>query len=66
MAKKNGGFFSGLFDFNGDGKTDIVEQFIAYKIFEDCTRDFDSNNDDSPYDDDPPDFDLDIDPDDPN
>ncbi len=34
MAKKNGGLFGGLFDFNGDGKTDLGEEFIAYKIFE--------------------------------
>ena len=38
MAKKNGGFFNSIFDFNGDGITDIGEQFLAYKIFEECTK----------------------------
>lgn len=34
MAKKKGG----LFDFNGDGKVDLGEQYIAHKILEDCMR----------------------------
>ena len=59
MAKKKGGFWGGLFDFNGDGKTDIGEQFIAYKMFEDCTKGFDSDDDDSI------DFDLDLNSSDP-
>ena len=29
--------FGGFFDFNGDGKTDIGEEWIAYQIFKDCT-----------------------------
>lgn len=41
IAKK-GGFwdnpFGGLFDFNGDGKEDWGEQWIAFKIFEECTK----------------------------
>ena len=28
-----------LFDFNGDGKTDLGEQYVGYKIFEDVTKD---------------------------
>lgn len=39
MARKNKGFFGGFFDFNGDGKTDLGEQYIAYRIFEKCTKD---------------------------
>lgn len=39
MAGKNKDFFGGFFDFNGDGKTDLGEQYIAYRIFEECTRD---------------------------
>ena len=35
--------FGGLFDFNGDGKTDLGEQFLAYQIFEQTMRD---NSDD--------------------
>lgn len=39
IARKNKGFFGGFFDFNGDGKTDLGEQYIAYRIFEECTKD---------------------------
>lgn len=46
MSKK-GSFwdnpFGGLFDFNGDGKEDLGEQWIGFKIFEDITK----NDDDS-------------------
>lgn len=28
-----------MFDLNGDGKTDLGEQYTAYKIFEDVTKD---------------------------
>ena len=42
MAKKGGSFFDnpfgGLFDFNRDGKEDFGEQWLAFKIFEECTR----------------------------
>lgn len=30
--------FGGVFDFNGDGKEDLCEQWIAMKIFEECTK----------------------------
>ncbi|MCC8067090.1 MAG: hypothetical protein LIO94_08325 [Clostridiales bacterium] len=51
MAKK-GGFnpFGGLFDFNRDGKTDFGKQWLAMKIFEECTKE-------EPLDDDFDDFD---------
>ena len=29
MAKKKGGLFGGLLDFNGDGETDLGEEFIG-------------------------------------
>ncbi len=29
---------SQMFDFNGDGKTDLGEQYTGYKIFEDVTK----------------------------
>lgn len=32
-------FMDGMFDFNGDGHTDAGEEFMAYKIYEDCTKD---------------------------
>ena len=47
MSKK-GGFwdnpFGGMFDFNGDGKEDFGEQFIGYKIFEECTKEDDDDD----------------------
>ena len=52
MAKKNGGLFGGLFDFNGDGKTDLVEEYIAYKVFEKCMKKSDDTDDDFSLDDD--------------
>ena len=56
MAKKSGGGkrsfwdnpFGGMFDFNGDGKEDLGEQWIAFKIFEECTKE-DHNADDFIY-----------------
>lgn len=57
MAKKNGGLFGGLFDFNGDGETDLGEEFIAYKIFEECMKGNDDTDDDLSLDDD---LDLDL------
>ena len=42
MAKntnnRSSDWFGNLFDFNGDGKTDISELWIAYNIFEECTK----------------------------
>lgn len=37
MASKNEDFMGGLFDFDGDGKTDPSEEYLAYEIFEDIT-----------------------------
>ncbi len=42
--------FGGMFDFNGDGKEDLGEQWIAHKIFEDCMKD-ENDSDDSFLDD---------------
>lgn len=46
MAKKGDSFwdnpFGGLFDFNRDGREDFGEQWLALKIFEECTK---RNND---------------------
>ena len=28
-----------LFDFNGDGKVDAGEEYCAYRMFEECTKD---------------------------
>lgn len=38
--------FGGLFDFNKDGKEDLGEQWIAYKIFEESTKSTESDNED--------------------
>lgn len=46
MASKNDDLFGGMFDFNGDGKTDLGEQFIAYKIFEEVTKEDNPDSDD--------------------
>ena len=58
MAKKDDkkkGFdlFGGLFDFNRDGKTDIIEEFTAYSLFQACTQDEESSeaDEDSYFDD---------------
>ena len=31
-------FMGGMFDFDGDGHTDIGEEFMAYQIYEDMTE----------------------------
>lgn len=42
--------FGGAFDFNGDGKMSVDEEYIAYKIFEDCCG-FNDREDEDDYDD---------------
>lgn len=36
--------FGGIFDLNGDGKEDWGEQWIAYKVYEECTKEDNTNN----------------------
>ena len=52
MAKKGSSFwdnpFGGLFDFNRDGREDFSEQWLALKIFEECTK-HNSDTDDGYY-----------------
>lgn len=36
--------FGGMFDFDGDGKEDLGEQWIAMKIFEECTGEDERKN----------------------
>ncbi len=62
MAKGDGGWPGGLFDFDGDGRTDLGEAFIAYQMFEESMEDDDDADDDVPSDDD---LGLDRDPSDP-
>ena len=53
MAKKGGSFwdnpFGGLFDFNRDGKEDFGEQWLAFKIFEECTKETKPDHSDYAY-----------------
>lgn len=47
MSKKDNFWdnpFGGMFDFNGDGKEDLSEQWIAMKIFEECLKDDERKN----------------------
>ncbi len=44
---KNNNFLGGAFDFNGDGKTDLKEQFAAYNLFKKYTETNDADNDSS-------------------
>ena len=37
--------WNGMFDFNGDGITDIGEEFLAFKIFEAVTEESENNGD---------------------
>lgn len=43
MSNHDDDFFGGMFDFNGDGKTSLDEEFIAYKIFEESCREEEQN-----------------------
>lgn len=36
--------FGGVFDFNGDGKEDLGEQWIAIKIFEEYAKEAEQKN----------------------
>lgn len=43
-GKNNDDFFGTMFDFNGDGKTTLDEQYLAYKIYEETMREKESKN----------------------
>lgn len=43
FGNDNNDLFGGFFDFNGDGKTTWDEEYIAYKIFEECTKEDNSS-----------------------
>lgn len=38
--------WNGMFNFNGDGVTDIGEEFLAFKIFEAVTEESEDGEDD--------------------
>lgn len=46
MSKNKNDLFGGFFDFNGDGKTSIDEEWIAFKIMEDVNK---SSDEEHPY-----------------
>ncbi len=54
MIWDNDDFFGGMFDFDGDGKTDAVEAAIGFQILDEMNRedDEDEDYDDEDYDDD--------------
>lgn len=35
----------GIFDFNGDGKKSLIEKWIEYNIYKECTTDDESDDD---------------------
>jgi hypothetical protein len=51
MAKYGDDFFGDMFDFDGDGKTDIVEEAIGFQIFEEIMKeDAEEDTEEEPYD----------------
>ena len=40
----NKDFFDGMFDFNGDGKTDLMEEGLAYQMMDDFDNQFRENS----------------------
>ncbi len=45
MLWNNDDFFGGMFDFNGDGRTDAVEAAFGYQILDEMDREDDDNSD---------------------
>ena len=45
MIWNNDDFFGGMFDFNGDGQTDAIEEAIGYQILDEMDREDDEDND---------------------
>lgn len=44
MSLFNDDPFGGMFDLDGDGRTDLSEEFMAYKMFEEVTREDDDGD----------------------
>ena len=36
--------FGGMFDMNGDGKTDMAEEWLGYMVMNECLKEEDSND----------------------
>lgn len=45
MVWGNDDFFGGMFDFNCDGQTDVVEVALGYQILDEMSREDDKDND---------------------
>ncbi len=45
MVWGNDDFFGGMFDFNGDGHTDMVEAYLGFQILEEADREDDEDDD---------------------
>ena len=45
MGLFDNSLFGDMFDLNGDGKTDLGEEFMAYKMYEEVTREDDDDDD---------------------
>ena len=45
MVWGNDDFFGGMFDFNADGQTDVVEAAIGFQILDEMDREDDEDND---------------------
>ena len=43
MIRNNDDFFGGMFDFNGDGKTDAVEAALGFQVLEEIDREDDND-----------------------
>ena len=41
-------FFGGLFDFNGDGHTDMIEAYMGFQILQEMDREDDRDEEDDP------------------
>ena len=44
MIWNNDDFFGGMFDFNGDGQTDVVEAAIGFQVLDEMSREKDEND----------------------
>ena len=45
MIFGNDDFFGGMFDFNGDGRTDMIEAYMGFQILEEMDREDDPDED---------------------
>ena len=49
MSFFDDGFSGGAFDFNGDGRVDVGEEFMAYKMYEAVTGDDDDDSEEDDF-----------------